>query len=136
VKQLADLLEKFEGPLTADFQRHYTLRLESAVVERSEVEVLDLIYWLPQASAFAAVIAANGDRKKARGLIDWDIQSDLMLNLLNTVRHQSYVIAQSSSPKKVAVPKSIPNPRSGSAKPGGRQDANSMAKVLLQSQKG
>lgn len=135
MRTLADFLEEYEGPLTADFQRVYGLRLVSAVEERTTEEITDLIEWLPTGCAFHASMEAKGDTRAARRLFEWDTSKELLLGALNTIRHQSYVIAQVQSPKKIAVPKSVPGPRDKKSS-GDKTDMNAIARAFMQAQGG
>lgn len=130
MKVLSQLLTEYEGPLTADFQRVYNLRLIDAVKSRTWDELLDLIRWLPTGSAF---ISAKEDKP---GLFNWTATDDLLLGLVNLVQHNTYVTAQVQSTKKIRAPKPIPGPRGDSKSSGEKQDANAIAKALLDAQKG
>jgi hypothetical protein len=131
VKALSDLLSEHEGPLTADFQRVYGLRLIDAVRSRSEAELLDLIQWLPPGCALHAARAGKPE------LFDWSTTDDLILGVANLLMHNTYVTAQVQSPKKLKVPKLIPGPRGDSKSSGGNnQDMNAIARGFLNSQKG
>ena len=130
MKALSDLLEEYEGPLTADFQRVYGLRLVSAVRSRSLDELLDLIRWLPPGSAL------HSAREGKPGLFMWTPSEDLLLGIANLVLHNTYTTAQVQSPRKLKAPKSIPSPRGESKSNGDKQDANAIARALLEAQKG
>lgn len=129
-KALSDLLEAHEGPLTADFQRVYGLRLEEAVISRSWDELLSLINWLPPGSAMHAA------RDGKPGLFAWTPTEDLLVGILNLVMHNTYVTAQVQTPKKLRPPKPISGPRGDTKSGGDKQDANAIAKALLDAQKG
>lgn len=107
----------------------------SAVGERSHTELLDLIEWLPKGCAFHASMEANGDVQTARKLFEWKTSDELLLGALNTIRHQSYVIAQVQSQKKIPVPPSVPGPRDKKSS-GNKQDMNAIARALMQTQGG
>ncbi len=130
MKVLSQLLTEYEGPLTADFQRVYSLRLIDAVWSRTWDELLDLIRWLPSGSAFVSAREGNP------GLFSWTATDDLLLGLINLVQHNTYVTAQTQSTKKIKAPKPIPGPRGDSKSSGEKQDANAIAKALLDAQKG
>lgn len=130
MKALSDLLEEFEGPLTADFQRVYGLRLESAVRSRSWDELLDLIKWLPPGSAMHAAKDGNP------GLFTWTPAEDLLLGIANLVLHNTYTTAQVQSVKKLKVPKPISSPRGDTKSSGDKQDMNAIARGFLSAQKG
>lgn len=131
---LADLLERYEGPLTADFQRVYGLRLVDAVTDRTEEEILDLVFWLPDGSATMAMKEAGLVKDKARKHFGWTITQELNLALVNLTSYQTYAIAQGQSPRKIPVPKTIPGPSGEKPKKG--QDASAIAHRLLAAQKG
>jgi hypothetical protein len=135
-RMLSDFLTKAEGPLTADFQREYGLRLKDAVVDRDEDEVLDLITWLPVSSAFMATLQSNGDKNKARGLYSWSATEDLLLGIANRVSHQTYVVAQTQSTKKLSAPEPVPGPRGKTPNGPKGGNATGMARALLAAQKG
>lgn len=130
MKALSDLISEFEGPLTADFQRVYGLRLEDAVWSRSWDEMLDLIRWLPPGSAVQSA------REGKPGLFNWSATEDLLLGIANLVLHNTYTTAQVQSAKKLPVPKPIPSPRGDTKSSGDKQDANAIARGFLNSQKG
>lgn len=129
MKALSDLLDEYEGPLTADFQRVYGLRLIDAVRLRTWDELLDLIKWLPPGSAM------HSAREGKPGLFQWTATQDLLLGIANLVLHNTYTTAQVQSPKKLKVPKPIPSPH-GTKSSGDNQDANAIARGLLNAQKG
>ena len=129
-KAMSDLLAEFEGPLTADFQRVYGLRLEEAVKLRSWDELLSLINWLPPGSAL------HSAREGKPGLFTWTPAEDLLLSIANLVMHNTYATIQVQSPKKIKPPKTIPGPRGDSKSSGDRQDANAIARGLLNAQEG
>lgn len=136
-RALSDILTAHEGPLTADFQRVYGLRLVSAVTDRDESELLDLVQWLPRGSATHAAIEARGDGSKARALFGWTPVEDLTLGLVNLIAHQTYVLAQVNSPKKIQAPQPVPGPRGSTPNGPKRSDASAIARGLLaQAQKG
>lgn len=120
--------------MTADFQRVYGLRLMDAVRSRTWDELLDLITWLPNGSAFQASQEAKGDTKKARALFDWTPTEDILLGIANLVLHNTYVTAQVQSPKKLKVPKPIPSPRGDTKSSGDKQDMNAIARGFLNAQ--
>lgn len=130
MKALSELIEEYEGPLTADFQRVYGLRLIDAVASRSWDELLDLIRWLPPGSAM------HSAREGQPGLFTWTPTQDLLLGIANLVLHNTYTTAQVQSPKKLPVPKPIPSPRGDTKSSGDKQDANAIARAFLNSQKG
>lgn len=130
MKALSDLLSEFEGPLTADFQRVYGLRLIDAVRSRSWDELLDLIRWLPPGSAMHSV------REGKPGLFNWTATEDLLLGIANLVLHNTYTVAQVQSPKKLKIPKPIPSPRGDTKSGGDNRDANAIARGFLNAQKG
>lgn len=132
VKGLLRLLREHEAPLTADFQREYGLRLCDVVRERTPDEVEDLIVWLPKDTAFRASFEAKGDHRKAVRNWGWSEQEDLLLGLINLISNQTYVIAQTSSPKKLKAPETIPSPRQDTGqKPTPVRDADSQARAML-----
>lgn len=135
MKGLLSLLAKHEGPITADFQREYGLRLVDAVVTRTVTEIIDLILWLPDHSAFRASIQTDGNVDKALKLFGWTVDKELMLGLLNVARHQTYVLSQVNSPKKIKPPEEIPGPR-GKTPVRKSNDANDIARAMLRAQKG
>lgn len=130
MKVLSQLVEEFEGPLTADFQRVYGLRLIDAVASRSWDELLDLIRWLPPGSAM------HSAREGKPGLFTWTPAEDLLLGIANLVLHNTYTTAQVQSQKKLPVPKTIPSPRGDTKSSGDKQDANAIARGFLNAQKG
>jgi hypothetical protein len=130
VKALSDLLTEFEGPLTADFQRVYGLRLEEAVSSRSWDELLSLINWLPPGSAMHAA------REGKPGLFTWTPAEDLLLSIVNLVMYNTYATIQVQTPKKIKTPKSIPGPRGDLKSSGDKQDAGAIARGLLDAQEG
>jgi hypothetical protein len=130
VKALSDLLEEYEGPLTADFQRVYNLRLIDAVRSRTWDELLDLIRWLPPGSAM------HSARQGKPGLFTWTATEDLLLGIANLVLHNTYTTAQVQSAKKLPVPKTIPSPHGDTKSSGDKQDANAIARGFLNAQKG
>lgn len=132
-RALSELLIDHEGPLTADFQRIYGLRLQDAVVDRSETEVLDLIVWIPKGSAFHASLEAKGDEDKARKLYGWTSVEELLLGLFNATSTQTYVLQQVNSQKRITQPKPIPGPR-GSKPASDGASATGIARALLAAQ--
>lgn len=129
MKALSDLLSEHEGPLTADFQRVYGLRLIDAVRSLSWDELLDLIRWLPPGSAMHAA------REGSDGLFTWTPTQDLLLGIANLLSYNTYTTAQVQSPKKLPVPKPIPGPRDKKSS-GSKQDMNAIARGFLNAQKG
>lgn len=136
-RMILDLLEKYEGPLTADFRRFYSLRLTDAALDMSHDEFIDLAHWLPAESAFVVAAQCGGDLSRARGLMGWTHTDDMLVALLNIMQHQTYVIAAVAGDKKAKPPKAIDNPRSQAPnkhRSGG--DASAFARALLSQQKG
>lgn len=130
VKALSDLVEEYEGPLTADFQRVYNLRLIDAVRTRTWDELLDLIKWLPPGSAMSSA------REGKPGLFSWTPTHDLLLGIANLVLHNTYTTAQVQSSRKLPVPKPISSPRGDTKSSGDKQDMNAIARGFLDTQKG
>ena len=130
MKVLSDLLEEYEGPLTADFQRTYNLRLIDAVRSRTWDELLDLIKWLPPGSAM------HSAREGKPGLFTWTPTEDLLLGIANLVLHNTYTSAQVQSARKLPVPKPIPSPHGDTKSSGDKQDMNAIARGFLNAQKG
>lgn len=97
-------------------------------------EILDLIEWLPPGSAFHAVLEAKGNAAKAHQLLAWTHESDLLLALAKLISHQTYVLAQVNSKKKLAEPKPIVGPRD-TARKSGSGDATAMARAMMAAQK-
>lgn len=135
-RSLLDLLSSFESPLTADFQRVYSLRLVDVVTTRDENEILSLVEWLPAGSALHASIEAKGNETKAHQLFGWDVNSDLQLGVANLVQNMSYILHQANSQKRVTPPEPISGPRDADKRKRGSNDAGGMARALLQAQKG
>ena len=127
---LSDLLDEYEGPLTADFQRTYNLRLIDAVRSRTWDELLDLIKWLPPGSAL------NSAREGKPGLFDWTPTQDLLLGIANLIQVNTHATAQVQSTRKLPVPKPIPSPRGDTKSSGNNQDMNAIARGFLNAQKG
>lgn len=113
----------------------YGLRLSDVVQVRDEDEILDLITWLPTGSAMHAYMESKRDLKKALSLYGWDTGHELNLAMINLVRHQTYVIQQVQSPKRIPVPPTTPGPRPHKARVPKALDANSMANSFLQAAK-
>jgi hypothetical protein len=126
---IASLLEEYEGPLTADFQRFYTLRLADTVVSREHQEVLDLIRWMPPGSAFQAAREAKGEDDRALQIFHWTIAEDLLTTLLV----QTQVLIHAHSSKKVTFPPLPKNPRDTKTRRKGG-DAAAMARQFLAAQ--
>jgi hypothetical protein len=122
--------------LTADFQRVYGLRLVLAVETHDEDELLELVIWLPAASALHSCIEAKGDPTKARQLFGWDAQADLSLGIANLIAHQTFVLAQVNSQKRITEPEPITGPRASHKPRSNLNDAGGIARALLQAQKG
>ena len=115
----------------------YGVRLVSVINDRDEAELLDLVQWLPRGSALHASIEAKGDRAKSRVLFGWTPGDDLALGLVNLVAHQTYVLAQVNSPKKIQAPQPVPGPRGSTPNGPKRSDASAIARGLLaQAQRG
>lgn len=130
---MSDVLEEFEGPLTADFQRHYGIRLLTAVREREFAELLDLVLWLPRDSAFRASVEAKGDETKARQVFGWNAVEDILLGIANMTSHQTYVLQQVNSQRRVQQPKPIVGPR-GLKPANSGSNATGIARALLAAQ--
>jgi hypothetical protein len=130
VKVLSDLLEQYEEPLTADFQRTYNLRLIDAIRSRTWDELLALVKWLPPGSAM------HSAREGKPGLFDWTPTQDLLLGIANLIQINTHATVQVQTPKKVKEPKTIPSPRGDTKSSGDKQDANAIARGLLNAQKG
>lgn len=130
MKALTELLAEYEGPLTADFQRVYNLRLIEAVRSRTWDELVDLIQWLPPGSAYQA------SREGNLALFSWTAVEDLLLGVANLLQHNTFVTAQVQSTKKIKSPKPISGPRGDKKSSGATQDANAIAKAFLDAQKG
>lgn len=136
-RMILDLLEQYEGPLTSDFRRFYHLRLTNSALEIEADEFIDLVQWLPSESAFVTSAQSKGDLSKARSLMGWTTQDDLMIALLNLINHQTYVIARVAGDKRAKPPKQIENPRTSQVqKRGSGGDASAFARALLAQQKG
>jgi hypothetical protein len=127
---LSDLLDEYEGPLTADFQRTYNLRLIDAVRSRTWDELLDLIKWLPPGSAL------NSAREGNPGLFAWTPTHDLLLGIANLLQVNTHATVQVQHTRKVPVPKPIPSPRGDTKSSGDKQDMNAIARGFLDAQKG
>lgn len=127
---MSDLLSAYEGPLTADFQRVYGLRLIDAVRSRTWDELLDLVQWLPPGSAL------HSAREGKPGLFAWTHTDDLILGVANLLMHNTYATIQVQSPKKIKAPKPIPGPRGDTKSSGDKQDANAIARAFLDAQGG
>lgn len=131
---LADLLEKYEGPLTADFRRVYGLRLQDSVTELEEQELADLIQWLPPGCAFQAMQEANGDLATALRLFLWTSESEMSLWTLNFLQKLVYITEQVHTKAKVSPPEFVPGPRSKPVRK--KNDANAIARQFLAAQGG
>jgi hypothetical protein len=110
--------------------------LLEAVDSRTEDEFLDLITWLPKDSAWLALAEAKGDLKRAQSLYGWSTDQELTLGLLNLIQHQTYVIQQVQTPKKVQPAKEIKGPRSKTPRMPKAMDANAIARGFMNAQKG
>lgn len=132
MRVLADLVERFESPLVADFQSVYGLRLVTAIRDREIDEVWDLVVWLPEGSAFRSSYEADGDPDKSRRLFGWTVERDYLLAIVNSVRDQTWVVAQAHSKTKIPPIEPIEGPRSVKKK--SRGDADAMARSLLTQQ--
>lgn len=109
-REICDLLDEHEGPLTADFQRVYGLRLRDAVVDRDEDEILDLILWLPAGSAFRAAYGTV-DQTKAMSDYQWQNQEELLLSIANLISVQTHTLRQVNSERRVKPPDLVKSPR-------------------------
>lgn len=98
-------------------------------------ELLEMIRWLPRDSAMFAVQQAGGSIAKAQELFGWNTIEDLMLGQINLTQHLIYVIKQVNSQKKVQPPESVSGPRGQAPNKSKGQDANTMARALLQAQR-
>lgn len=116
--------------MTADFQRVYGLRLIDAVRSRTWDELLDLIQWLPPGSALSSA------REGKPGLFAWTHTDDLILGVANLLMHNTYATIQVQSRKQLKAPKPIPGPRGDTKSSGDKQDANAIARALLDAQEG
>jgi hypothetical protein len=121
--------------MTADFQRQYGLRLEDAVVSRTETELEDLVTWLAPGSAMHVLAGAKGSLPAALKVYGWSVDADLLLSLANLISHQTYVVAQVQSAKKLKPPEPIKGPR-GKTQKSAQTSAGAMARKLLAEQKG
>lgn len=133
---MSDLLEVYEGPLTADFQRVYGLRLIQTVVTHELDELLSLITWLPSGCAYHATLESEGDLERARSLLGWTPLQDLTLGLANLVSHQTYVISQTNSSKRLKPPTPVPGPRGTKPTTQTTRSATGIARAFLEAQKG
>lgn len=132
-REILKHLRKFEGPLTADFQHHYSLRLAEVLTSRTTGEIFDLIVWLPEGTAFRAAQEADGDSDKMYQLYGWNRHLDAMINLVNIGMNQSWMFAAAHSKSKIDKPEMISGPREmNKKKPSG--DVLSYAKRLLSMQ--
>lgn len=113
----------------------YGLRISQAIQDREDEEVLDLITWLPPGSALHSMMEANGVLKKALTLYGWDTGHELSLAIVNLVRHQTYVIQQTQSPKRIPVPPLTPGPRPRKRQVEKGMDADAIARGFLQAAK-
>lgn len=129
VKGLLRILADHEGALTADFQRVYGLRLADAVLTRTLPEIEDLIVWLPAESSFRAQFLAKGKMDVAQREWSWSQEKELLLALVNLITHQTYIISQANSAKRIQPPQLIDSPR-GQA-PAKRGDADTQARALI-----
>jgi hypothetical protein len=130
VKVLSDLLDEYEGPLTADFQRVYNLRLIDAVRSRTWDELLDLVKWLPPGSAMHSAREGNP------GLFTWTPAEDILLGIANLIQVNTHATIQVQSRKTIKGPKPIPSPRGDTKSSGDKQDMNAIARGFLNAQKG
>lgn len=135
-RTLLDLLQGYEGPLTADFQRAYSLRLIGLIETRTYSEIVDLIEWLPAGSAFHAARIAKGDRAKAHEIYGWDRDQSISLGILNVLIKNLYVLQQVNSPKKIPEPSMIDGPLGKTPSGQKKGDAHGMAMAMLKAQKG
>lgn len=135
-RMILELLEEYEPPLTADWQRFYHGRLTDAVLYLDNTEFVHMTNWLPADSAFVVCAQAKGDFSKARELMGWTNSDDLTVMLMNLIQHQTYVIAKVGGDKKSKPPKEIKNPRGLTPSRGAGGDASAMARALMAQQKG
>lgn len=134
-RKLLGLLADHESALTADFRAVYRLRLADSVRDLTIEELWDLVIWLPDGSAFRASMEAGGNEELKHRLHGWTFQSELDLLRLNFVKDQTWILAASNSKQKIPKPEEICGPR-GSRKRTRRNDANVIARRLLDEQKG
>lgn len=130
MQSLLRVIERHEGPLSADFRRFYGLRLRSEVLEAEYGELVDLINWLPEESAFRSVIASDGDHTQGLRLLGWTHSDDLALAQIEALRNVAYVVEAVNSTRKVKPPEPLENPRHPKAAPK-KASASSMAKAML-----
>lgn len=109
-REVLDLVETHEGPLTADFQRVYGLRLRDTVCSHDEGELLDLILWLPSGSAFRASYG-NEDQGKAMVNYQWANEEELLLSIANLIAVQTHTLRQVNSERRVRPPDLVKSPR-------------------------
>lgn len=115
----------------------YNLRLADALDDRTEDELESLILWLPVTSAFRALAQAEGDLSRGLELFGWTQEDQVWLELLNLVNHQTYVIAQAASSKKMKAPEPISGPRTPKkTEQTSPTNAGAMARALIAAQKG
>jgi hypothetical protein len=134
VRALIGLLAVGEGPLTADFQRVYNLRLQSVVLDREPDEIFHLVKWLPPDCAYFSHAAHPENLERARALYHWSEEKEILLQIFNVLQHSDYVHTQSGSKTKVPMPDPVPSPRSEVQK-AKANDANSIAMSLLKKAK-
>lgn len=131
-REILSALRVGEGALTADFQREYHMRLVDAVNTLPDDELLNLINWLRADSAYMTLRRANNDALKARSLMGWDVNTDVLFQILNLSQHQIYMTAQAASSKKLAPPEPLKHPLAEKSR-SGNGDASAFAKSFLAS---
>jgi hypothetical protein len=108
------------------------MRLVDAVNTLPDDELLNLINWLRADSAYMTLRRANNDALKARSLMGWDVNTDVLFQILNLSQHQIYMTAQAASSKKLAPPEPLKHPLAEKSR-SGNGDASAFAKSFLAS---
>lgn len=128
---ILEFLTEHESALTYDFQSVHHCRLSDTVLTRTSAELLDLVMWLPDDSAFRASLEAKGDTSKALHLHGWGARMELLLATVNVLLDQTYVLVQANSKGKIPPPEHVAGPRTEKKPKKKSSDANSIAFAMM-----
>ena len=126
---LAELIEDHGSVIVADLKRYYQVDIALTLTGEGESPRRLLAY-------IAHMPAGSGTQAAVGGLdesVGWDTQAYLMAGLIDAVRENTYVTAQTQSKKKIKAPEPIPVPgRAKQKKKGSPNLFAQMAAVQLE----
>lgn len=69
-----------------------------------------MIGWLPPDSAYFTVRRVKGDIRKARQVLGWNVDSEMLQAIRQDLQDNTFTTAQVQSPRRLPTPKPAPHP--------------------------